>query len=189
MRADLSTLDAMSFSRGVPASRSPFWNLALVVLAATPFSGCNPPRPPDTVVEPTIIGVVDDISRASGGFIRLEDGTEITWDEIAFEIGGRSGSEGDLFIYGTEPIEGGDAPWMIILAPSTSTVGEGSDARPACYFLQANGEVRGDRLAFSTGFSLPLVDPTDDQWQQGEFIEYPMRDFCLDEVGRVLSWR
>ena len=42
-------------------------------------------------------------------------------------------------------------------------------------------------MAFSTGFSLPLAHPADEQWQQGEFIGYPVRDFCLDEAGQVLS--
>jgi len=187
MSGKMRTLVAVSASGRVPTWRSPLWNVALVVLAATPFSGCNPPRAPDRVVEPTIIGVVEEIGRDSRGSIRLDDGTEITWDQVAFEITGRGGSEGDLFIYGTEPIEGGDAPWMILVYPSVTTVGEGTDARPACYLLQANGEVRGDRMALSTGFSLPLADPSDNTWQQGEFIDYPMRDFCLDEAGRVLS--
>jgi hypothetical protein len=148
----------------------------MVVMAATPFSGCNPPRPPESVVEPTLIGVVESIGHDSRGRIRLVDGAEITWDEVSFEITGRSGAEGDLFIYGTDPVEGGDAPWMIMVPPC---------ARPACFRLDANGEIRGDRMALSTGFSLPLADPDDEQWEQGEFIDYPMRDFYLDEAGRV----
>jgi hypothetical protein len=108
-------------------------NAAFVVLAATPFSGCNPPRPPAEVVEPTMIGVVESIAHDPRGRILLVDGTEITWDQVAFEITTRPGSEGDLAIYGTDPIDGGEAPWLIMVPPSVATVGEGSEARPACY--------------------------------------------------------
>lgn len=169
------------------------WSVAFVVLAATPFSGCNAPRPPEQAVEPSIVGVVDSIAHSTEGRIVLVDGTEITWDQVAFEITTRSGAAGDLLIYGTEPLEGGEAPWMIMVPPSVATVRNGpperSEGRPACYQLLANGEVRGDRMALSTGFSLPLADPNHELWQQGEFVDYPMRHFCLDEAGQVLSRR
>ncbi|HEX2766000.1 MAG TPA: hypothetical protein VHR55_05150 [Candidatus Limnocylindria bacterium] len=183
----MRTLTGMAGFGRLGTWRPPLWNAAFVVLAATPFSGCNPPRPPAEVVEPTIVGVVESIAHDTRGRILLVDGTEITWDQVAFEITTRAGSEGDLLIYGTDPIDGGEAPWMIMVPPSVATVGEGSSARPACYRLLANGEVRGDRMALSVGFSLPIADPSDNRWQQGEFIDYPMRDFCLDEAGRVLS--
>lgn len=162
-----------------------------MVLAATPFSGCNPSRPPAEAVEPAIIGVVESIAHGTEGRIVLVDGTEITWAQVALEITTRPGAEGDLLIYGTDPIEGGDAPWVIMVPPSVATVREGpperTEARPACYLLDANGEVRDDRMALSTGFSLPLADPSDEQWQQGEFIDNLGHHFCLDEAGQVVS--
>lgn len=171
--------------------RPPVWSVAFVVLTATPFYGCDVQRPPAKVVEPTVIGVVESITHSTRGRILLVDGTEITWDQVAFEITDRPGAEGDLLIYGTDPIEGGDAPWMIMVFPSVATVVEGlperAEARPACYLLNANGEVRDDRMALSTGFSLPLADPTDEQWRQGEFIDNVGHHFCLNEAGQVVS--
>ena len=110
------TLTAIAGLRRLGTWRPRLRKAAFVVLAATPFSGCNPPRPPAEIVEP------------------------ITWDQVAFEITTRSGSEGDVAIYGTAPIDGGEAPWLIMVPPSVATVGEGSEARPACYQLLANGE-------------------------------------------------
>lgn len=161
--------------------------LVLTVLAATPFAGCNPPRPPATTVEPTIIGVVESVAHARGDGIRLEDGTEITWDEVAVELSERSGENGDLMIYGTDPTDGGEAPWILFVPPSVQTIEQGREVRPACYLLSANGEVRGERMALSTGFSLPLADPNHPMWDQGEFVDEPMRHFCLDAAGHVLS--
>jgi hypothetical protein len=55
---------------------------------------------------------------------------------------------------------------------------------PECFYIPANGEVRGERMALSEGFSLPLSD----HWDEPEttFVQSPVVGFCLDDSGTVV---
>lgn len=53
-----------------------------------------------------------------------------------------------------------------------------------CFYIDANGEVQGDRLALSEGFGLPLSP----DWNETEtrFVKSPPVGFCLDDSGAVV---
>lgn len=130
---------------------------------------------PEDVVEPATIGVVADLERGDDGALTtLGDGREVLIPNGAKELSGPA-EEGALLIVGRGGPAGSDeAVWYASLQSGPS----------GCYWIAANGEVRGQRMALSEGFSLPLSD----DWAEAEtvFINSPTVEFCLDASGAVV---
>ena len=129
---------------------------------------------PDEVATPSVVGVIESRDRqADGTHIELRDGTTLVIPNGATVIAGVA-EERELLIYGEDGIPGrSEGPWYAAVSRLSS----------GCYDVPVNGEVRGDRMALSYGFSLPLSD----EWSETEteFIQSPPVGFCLDESGAV----
>lgn len=83
--------------------------------------------------------------------------------------------------FSTKAIVGGGEP----AAPDGGVWYASLPALPSgCYRIVANGEIRGDRMALSNGFSLPLSDAWDDPDRR--FVSSPVRGFCLDDEGAAM---
>lgn len=140
-----------------------------------PFGAANVP---EHVVEPATIGVVASLARRDDGALAtMADGSEVLIPNGARELTGPA-EESALLIVGTGgPAESDDGVWYASLRSGPS----------GCYWIAANGEVRGQRLALSAGFSLPLSD----QWDEAEtvFINSPTVEFCVDASGAVVRPR
>jgi hypothetical protein len=148
--------------------------LALMATACDPPLGA--PVVPDDVVVPTTIGVIVTSEQTDDGrLVTLEDGGTALLPNAATDLTGPA-ADGRLLIVG----EGGPA------APDGGVWYAAVPMRPSgCFVLsRANGEVRGDRMALSEGFSLPLSD----EWTEAEtsFVQSPPVGFCLDESGAVV---
>lgn len=152
--------------------------LAAIVSTLVLF-GCDTPLGavdvPDSVAIPTSIGVMREVVfPRTGASITLEDGETVEIAHGASELTGPL-NEGALLIAGHGgPADKQGAGWYASV-PARS---------PDCYFVSVNGEVRGDRLALSLGFSVPLSA----RWDETEtrFVESPSVGFCLDEEGRAV---
>jgi hypothetical protein len=149
----------------------------MVALVAT---ACDTPfvaeQVPDDIVSPTVVGLIADTeSLRAELLVILEDGPEISLASNSVHLTGAL-LAGNLFIAGQGGPRASDGrTWYV-----------GVSARPSgCFYLNANGEVRGERMAFSYGFSLPLSD----EWSEQEtiFIDSPSVGFCLNENGEVDS--
>ncbi|MGH2385048.1 MAG: hypothetical protein ACRDGB_08380 [Candidatus Limnocylindria bacterium] len=111
----------------------------------------------------------------------LEDGRVVVISHEAQRLAGPTAAEGELLIYGEEPLPDGEGgPWIV-----------GVRGYPnGCYLITANGEIRGDRMALSLGFSLPLADDFDTEGRSGRtFVDAPTNSFCLDADGQVTALR
>lgn len=143
------------------------------------MTGCDPPlgapSVPEDVVVPATIGVIaTSEQQGDGRLVTLEGDSTVLLPNGATDLTGPA-ADGRLLIVG----EGGPA------APDGGVWYAAVRALPSgCFDLPANGEVRGDRMALSLGFSLPL----DDEWDETEttFVETPVVGFCLDDSGTVV---
>lgn len=146
------------------------------------LSACDQPLGaadiPDHVVEPETIGVVASLDRRDeGALATMDDGREVLIPNGARELTGPA-EESALLIVGTGgPAGSDDGVWYASLRSEPS----------GCYWIAANGEVRGQRMALSEGFSLPLSD----EWGEAEtvFINSPTVEFCVDASGAVVRPR
>jgi hypothetical protein len=134
------------------------------------------PQVPDDVAIPDTIGIIASSQQEDDGrLVTLEDGTRVLLPNDATDLTGPA-ADGRLLIIG----QGGPA------APDGGVWYAAVPLRPSgCFILsRANGEIRGDRLALSLGFSLPLSD----QWDESEttFVQSPPVGFCLDDAGTVV---
>ena len=154
--------------------------IALVVAALFILVGCETPLfaegVPDDAVRPTVIAIVaDSEQRGADRLVTLTDGRHVTLDADAIALSGGA-ADGNLLIVGEGGPKGAEGQtWYVGVFP----------AGPDCFDLSANGVVRGERLATSYGFSLPLSA----QWDETEtrFIKVPAVGFCLNERGEVVS--
>jgi hypothetical protein len=130
---------------------------------------------PDNVATPDTIGIIASSQQEDDGrLVTLEDGSRILLPNDATDLTGPA-ADGRLLITG----EGGPA------APDRGLWYAAVPRWPSgCLYLESNGVVRGDRMALSLGFSLPL----DDGWDEAEttFVETPVVGFCLDDSGTVV---
>lgn len=141
--------------------------------------GCDTPLGavdvPDSVAMPTSIGVMKEAGVSNAGAsVTLEDGQHLLIPRGAVELTGAP-NVGELLITGSGREANPDGgPWYASIPRSGS----------GCFLIAANGEVRGDRLALSLGFSVPLSD----RWDETEtrFVESPSVGFCLDAEGRAV---
>lgn len=149
--------------------------LALIVMACDPDRPLGAPTVPDEVVVPLIIGVIASSEQTDDGrLVTLDDGGTVLLPNAATDLTGPA-ADGRVLIVG----EGRPA------APDGGVWYAAVHALPSgCFDLAANGEVRGDRMALSLGFSLPLGD----DWDEAEtnFVESPPVGFCLDGSGAVV---
>ena len=160
---------------------APFW-IGAALAGALLLSACDQPLGaadvPEDVVEPATIGVVASLARRDeGALATMDDSREVLIPNGAKELTGPA-EEGALLIVGMGgPAESDDAVWYASLRSGPS----------GCYWIAANGEVRGQRMALSEGFSLPLSD----QWGEAEtvFINSPTIEFCIDASGAVVRPR
>jgi hypothetical protein len=148
--------------------------LALIVAACDPPLGA--PAVPEDVALPTTIGVIAEIDQGTeGAMLALESGATVLLPIGARDLTGQA-EVGRLLILGEGMPAAPDGGVWYAAVPS----------RPSgCFVLsRANGEVRGDRLALSLGFSLPLSD----EWSEAEttFVQSPPVGFCLDDSGAVV---
>lgn len=161
---------AIAYSGQIPIVLALF-----TVLAAA----CNPPlgapTVPEDVVTPTTIGIISTSEqRDDGRLVTLRDGSGLLIPIGATDLTGPA-ADGRLLIMG----EGSPA------APEGGVWYAAVRALPSgCFDLPANGEVRGDRMALSLGFSLPLNDEWDETTET--FVETPVVGFCLDAEGTVV---
>lgn len=144
-------------------------------------TACDPDRPlgaptvPDEVVVPLIIGVIAAIDQeAEGALVTLEDGATVLLPNGARDLTGQAEVDELLIVGGGRPADSDGGVWYASVRALPS----------GCFDLPANGEVRGDRMALSLGFSLPLSE----DWVEAEttFVESPPVGFCLDDSGAVV---
>jgi hypothetical protein len=155
------------------------WRLLIlgVLLAAT---ACDTPlgvqSVPDEVVAPSSAGLITSAeTRGDVHLVMLATGEELRVPVGATELYGLPGP-GRVILFGSGgPATSDTDTWFAVL----SQYGSG------CYELPANGEVRGDRLATSLGFSVPLSD----EWNETEdrFVDSPAVGFCQNDQGE--AWR
>lgn len=154
--------------------------IALAVVATFLLVACETPlfaeSVPDDAVIPSVVGIiVDSEQRGADRVVTVTGGDQVTLTTDAIALGGAT-ADGNLLIAG----EGGPkASEGQMWYAGVSQWGEG------CFQLSANGVVRGERLATSYGFSIPLSG----QWNEAEtrFIDVPAVGFCLNERGEVVS--
>lgn len=152
-----------------------------VVLAglALVMAGCDTPlgapAVPDEVAVPITIGMIaTSEQRDEGRLVTLEAGSTVLLPNAATDLTGPA-ADGRLLIVGEgRPAAPDGGVWYAAVPVLPS----------GCFDLAANGEIRGDRMALSLGFSLPLSD----DWDETEttFVELPPVGFCLDESGAVV---
>lgn len=133
---------------------------------------------PEDVVEPATVGVVANLERRDeGALATMDDGREVPIPSGATELAGPAEERALLIVGMGGPAGSDDGVWYASLRPGPS----------GCYWIAANGEVRGQRMALSDGFSLPLSD----QWDESEtvFINSPTVEFCVDASGAVVRPR
>jgi hypothetical protein len=130
---------------------------------------------PDEVAIPDTIGIVSSIDQEpEGARVTLEDGATVLLPNGSRDLTGAA-EVGRLLIVGEgRPADPDGGVWYAAVRAFPS----------GCFDLPGNGEVRGDRMALSLGFSLPLSD----DWDETEttFVESPSVGFCLDESGAVV---
>ena len=152
---------------------------AVTLTIALVAAGCDvplgAPDVPDEVVAPSTVGVITDLAQQDDGVLAtLDDGSTVLLPIGARDLIG--GPEiGRLLIVGEGgPAESTEGVWYAALRALPS----------GCFDLPVNGEVRGERMALSVGFSLPLSDT----WSETEtrFVNSPPVGFCLDESGAVV---
>lgn len=168
--------------KGVNSFMNPHltWRLLAVGWLAVASTACDTPlgaQPvPDEIANPTAVGVISAREIGDDGrMLTLSTGEELLLPFDATELYGLA-EEGKLIIFGTGgPAESESDTWYAVFTE------RGSD----CYDMPANGEVRGDRLATSLGFSVSLST----RWSEPEdvFINSPPVGFCLDESGEATS--
>lgn len=133
------------------------------------------PQVPDDVAIPATIGIIASSQQSDDGrLVTLEDGSRILLPNDATELTGPAADGRLLITGGGKPAAPGGGVWYAAVPRWSSD----------CLYLAANGEVRGDRMALSLGFSLPLSN----QWSEAEtiFVETPSVGFCLDDAGAVV---
>ena len=142
--------------------------------------GCNPPlgapTVPAEVVTPTTIGLIESSElRDEGRLVELEDGSSVLLPTSAVDLTGPA-ADGRLLIVGQGGSAAPDGGVWYAAVHSWS---------PDCFRIVANGEVRGEWMALSEGFSLRLSD----DWDEPEttFVGSPIRGFCLDDSGAVVQ--
>ena len=150
--------------------------LLAVVTPAVVLSVCGvATEVPAAVTEPSVIGVIEVYEQTSdGALLTLEGGETVLLPPGSRELTGPV-ETGRLLIVG----EGGPGPlagdwWYSSLRRWPS----------GCFEIASNGEVRGERLALSEGFSVPLSD----EWNETEvrFVDSPAVGFCLDSSGEAV---
>ena len=159
--------------------RSRRHSLARVLFVGIVAAGCDTPlgapTAPSDVVVPTTIGLIARIEqRNEGELVTLEDGKTVLLPNVAHDLTGPT-EDGRLLIVGEgRPANPDGGVWYAAVRAQPS----------GCFRIAANGEVRGDRLALSEGFSLPLSEA----WAESEtsFVEDALAGFCLDESGAVV---
>ena len=152
----------------------------LAAAAMLAVAACDAPlgaQPvPDEVVAASSAGLVTSAEISGDArLLTLAGGEELLIPLDATELYGLP-DEGELILFGRDgPANSDTDTWFA----SFSEQGSG------CYELPANGEVRGDRLATSLGFSVPLSD----EWNETAhvFVDSPAVGFCLNESGQ--AWR
>jgi hypothetical protein len=143
-------------------------------------TGCDQPlgapTVPTDVVAPTTVGMIaKSEQRDDGILLTLENGETVVLPPDATDLTGQP-NDGELVIVGTGgPAESSSGVWFAAVRAYSS----------GCFELTANGEVRGDRMATSFGFSLPLSE----DWSETDrsFVNLPPVGFCLDESGEVVG--
>ena len=155
------------------------WRL-LVLAVVVVSTACQTPlgaQPvPDEVATPSVVGVISSREiRDDGRLLTLATGVELLLPFDATELYGLAGEE-KLIVFGT----GGPA-----VSESNTWYAVFSERGSGCYEMPANGEVRGERLATSLGFSVPLSA----EWTESEdvFVNSPQVGFCLNESGEATS--
>jgi len=149
--------------------------LALAVTACHPDRPLGAPGVPDDVVVPITIGMIAAIDQeAEGARVTFEDGETVLLPNGARDLTGQAEVDELLIVGEGRPAAPDGGVWYAAVRALPS----------GCFRLSANGEVRGDRMAFSLGFSLPLSD----DWDETEttFVELPPVGFCLDDSGAVV---
>ena len=130
---------------------------------------------PDDVAVPQTVGIISFIEQGrAGASVTLQEGGKVLLPNGAPDLTGAA-EVGRLLIMGEgRPAAPDGGVWYaaVPLWPQ------------GCFYLESNGEIRGDRMALSLGFTLPLSD----EWDEAEawFVEYPTIGFCLDDSGAVV---
>lgn len=134
---------------------------------------------PTEVAEPSVIGVIEDYEqRGDGAFLELDTGETVLIPPRSRELTGPV-ETGRLLIVGEgrPPADDGDQ-WFASIRASPS----------GCFPIAANGEVRGDRLVLSEGFSVALSEEWDET--EARFVDSPPVGFCLNSSGEAVGvWR
>jgi hypothetical protein len=159
---------------------SPARLVAVPVIVALLSTGCDPPLGappvPDEVAIPTTTGLIArSEQRDDGRLVTLEDGSSVLLPNGATDLTGPA-ADGRLLIVGDGRPAAPDGGVWYAAVPSWPS---------GCFYLDANGQVRSDRMALSLGFSLPLSD----EWEEAEttFVQSPVVGFCLDNAGAVVG--
>ena len=154
--------------------------MGLALPVALLSTACDPPLGappvPDEVAIPATIGLIaESEQRDDGRLVTLEDGTRVLLPNGGTDLTGPA-ADGRLLVVGEGRPPAPDGGVWYAAVPSWPS---------GCFYLDANGEVRGDRMALSLGFSLPLSDA----WSETEttFVQSPVVGFCLDRTGAVVG--
>jgi hypothetical protein len=151
---------------------------SVVVAVSLMFAACGPEVTRDIVIpeterRPSIVGVIDRVEFVKGTdrILVLADGTRLRRDSN--EVQGSAPMEGQLLLYGED--EQG-AFWL------------GLPGARDCYQLSGEAEIRGSRMVFSFGLSLPLaVEFSRGSQRDGRFVGPWLYRFCINEQGEVVS--
>jgi hypothetical protein len=149
--------------------------MALIVVAFA-AAACTGVDRPDTIFEPTTVGVIASIEgiRDMRFAIELDDGTRLEVDLSAgtYEPASRTPNPGDLFVY-VEDV--GGEPWVLVLSGQAD-----------CFMIQGQALDEGGHLIFESGLRLPKAADYDAGYL-GSFEGYTsdQAHFCINSLGVV----
>lgn len=166
--------DAGKINSSVTRTRRPVGIACRLLVLAALIGACDVANIPDQELPPIVVGVVQMIEPLGGGEFtyHLDSGDAMRLNPDEVEAVTRSiPIEGGLFLYG----EADWGAWYVGLPPS------GDD----CYALSGPGELRGDRMVFESGLSLPLGETFDrESFSHGVGVRGHV---CVNADGEVSS--
>ncbi len=155
-------------------TRSRGFVTAILLLLTAALAGCESARIPEEELRPDVIGAVESIEQMAGteDVFHLATGVDLRIDSNDVDaIYNTAPTDGSLLLYG----ETKDGPWYVGLNGSIN-----------CFALSEQGEIRGGRIVFSSGLSLPLASDFDPRGQDS-FQSPRGHQFCINAEGEVLS--